>query len=96
MLMGTFSGRKFMLAKETNSQDPSFKPGMGGYLITGTVYHIMARNVKKTDILLVKIDSEGEVKWARVYGGNGYEDGFSAVETADGGFAVVGMSSSFS
>jgi putative intracellular protease/amidase len=42
------------------------------------------------DIYLVKVDAQGNTEWAEVFGGNFYDSGSSACETADGGYVVSG------
>ncbi len=42
------------------------------------------------DVLVVKLDFSGEVEWARAYGLDGAEEGFSIARTSDDGFVVAG------
>jgi hypothetical protein len=45
---------------------------------------------ENTDILVIKLDSSGNVQWQKVYG-SGYDDGASAVmQTSDGGYVLAG------
>ncbi len=42
------------------------------------------------DIGVIKFDSEGNKQWLRSFGGSGLEYGNSIIQTADGGYAVLG------
>lgn len=66
----------------------------GGYFIggytsptDGDFYH--------TDFWLLKLDSDGEIEWQKMYGGDEYEIAYSAYQTADGGYIVTGYVESF-
>jgi len=47
------------------------------------------------DFWLVKIDKDGNEKWAQPYGGTGTDYGLDAVYTGDGGYAMTGWTSSY-
>ncbi len=42
------------------------------------------------DIVLIRLDANGDTLWTRVYTSNVEEHGYSVAETSDGGFIVVG------
>jgi len=65
----------------------------GGYLATGTV--LTAHNPNNWDIYLVKTDSCGTMEWEAVYGGDEDDYGWCVSLTDEGGFAVVGSTTSF-
>jgi hypothetical protein len=44
------------------------------------------------DVFVNKFSSAGEHQWARTIGGSGSDYGWSAIQTADGGFAITGES----
>ncbi|PKL78481.1 MAG: hypothetical protein CVV25_11360 [Ignavibacteriae bacterium HGW-Ignavibacteriae-4] len=46
------------------------------------------------DILLLRLDSLGNVTWKEIYGGSKDDDAYSIINTEDGGFAICGGSSS--
>ena len=48
------------------------------------------------DILVMKLDANGELLWAKMLEGWGSEKGFGIVETTDGGIALTGSSTGFS
>jgi len=64
----------------------------GGYALVG---YTTSFGAGKEDFLLMKIDSEGFVKWTQTYGGENKEMGNSIVQTSDGGFALIGHTTSF-
>lgn len=64
----------------------------GGCAVAGITYGYGAGG---TDIVLVKYTSTGGVSWATTWGGAGYEDGYSLVQSSDGGYVVVGATDSY-
>ncbi|MBL7986039.1 MAG: hypothetical protein JNM91_13625, partial [Flavobacteriales bacterium] len=42
------------------------------------------------DVWLIRLDASGTLLWERAYGGSGSDSGMSIVETADGGFTLLG------
>ncbi len=48
-----------------------------------------------TDVWLVRTLADGTAIWNTTYGGSNYEEGNQLIETADGGFAVVGTTGSY-
>lgn len=69
----------------------------GGYILAGTSpsYGIdPAGNYGSTSILIQKLDSNHNVTWERTIGGSGRAEGRKIRETEDGGFLVVGMTTS--
>src|SRR5829696_15824 len=65
----------------------------GGYIISGRVPDIGAG---ARDIYLLKTDASGNVTWANAYGAVANEHSFSVLQTADGGYATVAWTNSFS
>jgi len=62
----------------------------GGFVIAGTVRDTTIMGEIESDILLVKTDANGNHQWARKFGGNTNEEGHCLVQSANGGFVVVG------
>ncbi len=64
----------------------------GGYIVAGWTYSFGAGG---GDIFLIKTDANGNIIWAKTYGGT-YEDyAFSVQQTSDGGYIVAGGTYSF-
>ncbi len=64
----------------------------GGYALTGWTSSFGAGGY---DFWLVRTDESGEMEWSRAYGGTGYDEARSLVQTSDGGYAIAGRSGSF-
>jgi hypothetical protein len=47
------------------------------------------------DFLILKLNIEGNVSWARTYGGNSFEYARSIQQTSDGGYIIAGYTESF-
>ena len=65
----------------------------GGYVIVGEqgIYQTAAT----FNVFLLKTDINGNESWSRDYGGTGYDIGASVDQSSDGGYIVVGQTSSF-
>ncbi len=63
----------------------------GGYIIAGEV-EVSGNQI---DMLLIKTDSDGNYDWSKIYGGTGYDKGYSIQQTTDGGYVVTGYTGSF-
>jgi hypothetical protein len=64
----------------------------GGYAVAGSTTSFGAGN---EDVYVVKLNGSGNIQWTRTIGGSGEEEGFSIIQTTDGGYAVAGYTSSF-
>jgi hypothetical protein len=64
----------------------------GGYVIAGDTGSFGAGN---SDFWLVKVDSNGNMEWNKTYGGERHDSVRALIKTVDGGFALVGSTSSF-
>jgi len=63
----------------------------GGYAIAG-MFNVTPIN---GDMYLLKIDSAGNLQWAKAYGGGNPDIGYCGRQTADGGYIVSGITTSF-
>jgi hypothetical protein len=64
----------------------------GGYIVAGTTWSF---GVGDYDIFLIKTDANGNVQWAKAYGGTNEDRAFSVQQTSDGGYIVAGYTNSF-
>ncbi len=60
----------------------------GGYAIIGRTVRFDEKS--GVDAYLVKTNALGEIQWTKTYGGRGSEEGYSIVQTKDGGFTFAG------
>jgi len=64
----------------------------GGYILAGYIYTGIWPNY---DIFLIKTYANGNVQWAKIYGGGNRDEGAFVQQTSDGGYIVVGTTESF-
>jgi hypothetical protein len=64
----------------------------GGFALVGDTRSYGAGNA---DMWLVKTDANGKVTWHQTFGGSGWDSALSLVQTLDGGFVLLGYTSSF-
>jgi hypothetical protein len=64
----------------------------GGYAIGGFTNSSGAGNY---DFWLVKANATGSMEWSKTYGGTGSDQGYVVIQTSDGGYAIIGITSSF-
>jgi len=62
----------------------------GGFVLGGSI-SVSFSNLY--DAFLLKVDTAGEVVWAKSYGTEGFEYAEAAVATGDGGYAITGYTS---
>jgi hypothetical protein len=67
-----------------------------GFVISGSAYTFKSGSSKGDwDFLLIKIDSIGNIQWAKTYGGTSYDQARSVQQTSDGGYILAGITYSF-
>jgi hypothetical protein len=64
----------------------------GGYVISG---YTSSYGAGAGDVWLIKTDSNGDKVWNKTFGGTSDDVGVSAQQTSDGGYVVVGYTSSY-
>ena len=64
----------------------------GGFAVAGRTRSFGAGNY---DMLVLKLSQDGSVNWARTFGGTQNDYANSIIQTADGGLAVCGTTTSF-
>jgi len=64
----------------------------GGYAIAGSTFSFGAGD---EDVYVVKLDANGNLQWTKTIGGPKREWGSSLIQTADGGYAIAGTTTSF-
>ena len=62
----------------------------GGYALAG----FTTVGANNRDFWLIKTDSSGTLQMSKTYGGNGIDDAYCVIETADGGYAMTGFTNS--
>ncbi len=64
----------------------------GGYILAGYTYPSSAGGL---DIILIKTDANGNILWAKTYGGGNYDLASSVQQTSDGGYIIASTTNSF-
>ena len=65
----------------------------GGYIVTGWTGYYMGD--PRTNVWLIKADSEGNREWDKTFGGSGWDVGHCVQQTADGGYIISGRTRSY-
>ncbi|MBL7725728.1 MAG: gliding motility-associated C-terminal domain-containing protein [Chitinophagaceae bacterium] len=71
----------------------------GGYIIGGTTTSNdgdITGHIDSSDLLIIKINNNGIIDWQRCYGGGGNEYASDMLQTPDGGYIIIGSTSSVS
>ncbi len=85
--VGEIIWEKTMGGTENEGARDIIETSDGHFVVVGYTYSL---GMPGRDIWLVKLDSDGNNVWDKVYGWAYSETGFSLSETADGGFFIIG------
>lgn len=70
----------------------------GGFIVVGHSFSndgdLQGVNLGQSDILVVKVSSQGAVQWSKVYGGSGEESASCLVVHSDGSVVIAGYTTS--
>jgi hypothetical protein len=64
----------------------------GGYAIAG---YTKSFGAGKRDVYVVKLDANGNLQWTKTIGGPKGDEGYSLIQTSDGGYVIAGFTESF-
>jgi hypothetical protein len=64
----------------------------GGYIVAGWTWSFGAGG---SDIFLINTDANGNIIWAKTYGGTGNDWAYSLQQISDGGYILAGLTNSF-
>jgi hypothetical protein len=85
-------------SSQTEAVSDVIQSSDGGYLLVGGTNAIIGEMEGSGkgfyDIYLVKVNANGVFQWQKVFGGSSFDVGFSAIETSDKGFFIVGETTS--
>ena len=70
----------------------------GGYAVLGHTqsmdFDITDKNDESFDYWVLKFDADDQLQWSKTYGGSNDDRGNCIIQTSDGGYAILGQSSS--
>ncbi len=89
--IGNVKWRKVIGGSSSDVASSIIQINDGSYVIAGYTSSFGAGNY---DVFVVKLDTVGNVIWARTVGGSNWDEGLSVVQ-GDGGYIIVGYTRSF-
>jgi hypothetical protein len=102
---GAIQWQKCYGGKFTDGANSLIKTSDGGFVFTGVTnsddgdvsgHHPKLDSTpgRTRDIWVVKLNSAGVIQWQKCLGGSGNDEGYSIIETKDGGYALTGITTS--
>jgi hypothetical protein len=67
----------------------------GGFIIAGRTFSFGMGTPDSSNVYLIRTNSSGDTLWTKTFGGVGTDYGYSVQQTSDGGFIIVGYTTSF-
>ncbi|MCJ7582494.1 MAG: hypothetical protein MUP98_18415, partial [Candidatus Aminicenantes bacterium] len=89
---GTIEWQKTYGGSESEQANSFQHTNDGGYIVAGRTDSYGAG---QADFWVLKISSEGDIEWNKIYGGSKNEIAYSIQQTFDGGYIVAGETESF-
>lgn len=83
--------QKYFAGKEQAAAKKVLQTSDSGFIVAGVTFTDSGEN----DIYVVRTDRSGDTLWTGIYGGANNEQCFDMVESGDGGYVLVGNSTSF-
>jgi len=93
--LNSFGNREWVKTFGGGSTDGAYsicQTSDGGYIVAGFTYSFGAGSY---DFLVIKLNSSGNIEWAKTFGGTNTEYDRSICKTSDGGYIVAGETWSF-
>ena len=90
--MGIESWTKTLGGSDNDNANCVQQTSDGGYIIAGSSDSYGAR---WGDFYLIKTDASGNESWHQTFGGSGNNSGMSVQQTSDGGYIILGNTSSY-
>ena len=94
-IAGTVLGLGAMIAGFSGIFSKNYSDDLVGSTSLISVETVNCDSESSCDILVIVKDDQGEVLWQKIVGGSSYDKASSAIPTFDGGFLVLGSTSSF-
>lgn len=92
LFMASFLFSTAELENSSSAGSKVIKTADGGQLTLETTKHYEKR---ATEILLTKTNADGNEEWFKFYGGRSYDKASDFIKTMDGGYAIIGSTSSY-
>lgn len=91
---GVLSWNKVWGSAEGNEEGRGITEAADGSLVVVGTIDGLGSNFQ--DAFVVKLESDGDLSWNRIFGGDDNDAAYSVAETTDGGFAIAGQTDKLS